>query len=87
MEYFDRIIISHCLEHIINPENFLFEMMSKLKKDGILSISLPTDPGILFGWEAPPSLPATYIINPEGKLLHTLIGPQTQESLEAYITN
>ena len=23
-EYFDRIIISHCLEHIINPENFLF---------------------------------------------------------------
>ena len=47
-EYFDRIIISHCLEHIVNPENFLFEMMSKLKKDGILSISLPADPGVLF---------------------------------------
>ena len=47
-EYFDRIIISHCLEHIINPEIFLFEMMSKKKKGGILSISLPTDPGLLF---------------------------------------
>ena len=47
-EYFDRIIISHCLEHILNPESFLFEMMSKLKKGGILSISLPTDPGLLF---------------------------------------
>ena len=47
-EYFDRIIISQCLEHIINPEEFLFEMMSKLKKGGVLSISLPTDPGVLF---------------------------------------
>ena len=47
-DYFDRIIISHCLEHILNPESFLFEMMSKLKKGGILPISLPTDPGLLF---------------------------------------
>ena len=47
-EYFDRIIISHCLEHIVNPEAFLFEMMEKLKIGGILSISLPTDPGLLF---------------------------------------
>ena len=47
-EYFDRIIISHCLEHIIDPEAFLFEMMEKLKTGGVLSISLPTDPGLLF---------------------------------------
>ena len=46
--HFDRIIISHCLEHIHHPEEFLNEMMNKLKKGGILSISLPTDPGILF---------------------------------------
>ncbi len=45
-EYFDRIIISHCLEHILSPEEFIIEMMSKLKKGGVLSISLPTDPGI-----------------------------------------
>ena len=46
--FFDRIIISHCLEHINNPEKFLFEMMSKLKNGGVLSISLPTDPGLLW---------------------------------------
>ncbi|MDA9104832.1 class I SAM-dependent methyltransferase [Candidatus Pelagibacter ubique] len=45
-ETFDRIIISHCLEHILSPEEFIQEMMSKLKKNGVLSISLPTDPGI-----------------------------------------
>ena len=45
-ETFDRIIISHCLEHILSPEEFIEEMMSKLNKGGVLSISLPTDPGI-----------------------------------------
>ena len=45
---FDRIIISHCLEHINNPEKFLFEMTSKLKEGGVLSISLPMDPGLLW---------------------------------------
>ncbi len=44
--YFDRIIISHCLEHILSPEDFILEMMRKLKKGGVLSISLPADPGI-----------------------------------------
>ena len=47
-ETFDRIIISHCLEHILSPEGFIFEMMRVLKKGGVLSISLPTDPG--FAW-------------------------------------
>ena len=28
---FDRIIISHCLEHILSPEEFIIEMMKKLK--------------------------------------------------------
>lgn len=45
-DVFDRIIISHCLEHILSPEIFLLEMMRVLKKGGILSISLPTDPGL-----------------------------------------
>ena len=46
--YFDRIIISHVLEHIPDPEYFLKDMMSKLKKNGILSIALPCDPGFLW---------------------------------------
>ncbi|MDC0427519.1 class I SAM-dependent methyltransferase [Candidatus Pelagibacter sp.] len=46
--YFDRIIISHVLEHIPNPELFLNDMMRKLKKGGLLSISLPCDPGLLW---------------------------------------
>jgi thiol-disulfide isomerase/thioredoxin len=47
--------------------------------------SLLTNPGLLFGWEAPPSLPTTYILDKKGKLRETLIGPQTQEGLEALI--
>ena len=31
-DYFDRIIISHCLEHITDPERTLKEIHSKLKK-------------------------------------------------------
>ena len=46
--FFDRIIISHCLEHTNEPEKFLFKIMSKLKNSGVLSISLPTDPGLLW---------------------------------------
>ena len=46
--YFDRIVISHVLEHILEPEVFLREMMMKLKKNGILSIALPIDPGLLW---------------------------------------
>ena len=30
----------------MSPEEFLSEMMKKLKKGGVLSISLPTDPGL-----------------------------------------
>ncbi len=46
--FFDRIIIFHCLEHISEPEKFLFEAMNKLRSGGVLSISLPTDPGLLW---------------------------------------
>ena len=50
------------------------ELQSQIIRFGVNVPSILTDPGILFGWEAPPSLPATYIINPEGILIHTLIG-------------
>jgi thiol-disulfide isomerase/thioredoxin len=61
------------------------ELSDQIQRFGVDIPSIINDPGLLFGWESPPSLPATYIINPQGELLHTLIGPQTQESLEKYI--
>ena len=36
-ETFDRIIISHCLEHIPQPESFLLQTFDKLKKNGNFS--------------------------------------------------
>ncbi len=42
------------------------ELQSQIIRFKVNVPSILTDPGILFGWEAPPSLPATYIINPEG---------------------
>jgi ubiquinone/menaquinone biosynthesis C-methylase UbiE len=46
--FFDRIVISHCLEHILEPEKFINEMLRVLKKGGVISIALPCDPGILW---------------------------------------
>jgi phosphatidylethanolamine/phosphatidyl-N-methylethanolamine N-methyltransferase len=44
--YFDRVIISHTLEHILEPEKFVNEVLRVLKKKKILTIALPCDPGI-----------------------------------------
>lgn len=63
------------------------ELSDQIQRFGVNIPSITNDPGLLFGWDSPPSLPATYIINPEGDLLHTLIGPQTQEGLENYIAD
>ena len=61
------------------------ELRDQIERFKVNIPSILNDPGLLFGWENPPSLPATYIINPEGKLVETLIGPQTRDSLEAII--
>ena len=61
------------------------ELENQIIRFGVNVPSILNDPGALFGWESPPSLPATYVLDPEGKLIHTLIGPQTQESLETLI--
>jgi phosphatidylethanolamine/phosphatidyl-N-methylethanolamine N-methyltransferase len=45
---FDRIIISHTLEHILKPESFMNEMLRVLKKGGYISIALPCDNGLLW---------------------------------------
>mgnify|MGYP006091058033 FL=1 len=45
---FDRIIISHTLEHILDPESFIHEMLRVLKPECCISIALPCDNG--FSW-------------------------------------
>lgn len=45
-ETFDRVVMSHTLEHIEGSENFIQEIMKIICPGGILSISLPTDPGL-----------------------------------------
>lgn len=42
---------------------------------------LPQDPAAELGTARPVVLPTTLILNPDGKLVHTLVGPQTLESL------
>ena len=48
---------------------------------GITFELLEQDPGPDLGVERPRVLPTTLLINPEGIVTDTLIGPQTQESL------
>ena len=62
------------------------ELKDQIERFKVNVPSILTDPGLLFGWAAPPSLPATYILTPDGNLIETLIGPQTKESLEEIIS-
>lgn len=43
---FDRLIATHVLEHIYQPHLVLKEWSRVVKKGGVLSILIPTDPGL-----------------------------------------
>ncbi len=43
--------------------------------------TLPDDPALKLGTTRPVVLPTTLIIDPEGRLVETLVGPQTLETL------
>jgi len=45
---FDRVIATHILEHIYQPHLVVKEWARVLKNNGILTVLLPTDPGL--GW-------------------------------------
>jgi SAM-dependent methyltransferase len=44
----DRIICSHVIEHVLDPEKFILYLFRLLKKNGSLCITLPCDPGFLW---------------------------------------
>ena len=52
-----------------------------------LGIRFPTidDPSRLFGIARPDKLPTTLVIDPDDNIVATLVGPQTEESLEKII--
>jgi len=54
-----------------------------------LGIQFPTidDPAALLGIVKPDKLPTTLVIDPDGNIMATLIGPQTEESLAMIIAN
>lgn len=40
--FFDCIILSHVIEHLINGQDIILHLLSKLKKDGIIYIEFPS---------------------------------------------
>tara|TARA_R100000687_G_scaffold73453_1_gene64062 strand:+ start:141 stop:596 length:456 start_codon:yes stop_codon:yes gene_type:complete len=44
---------------------------------------LAEDPGPVLGWKLPVGLPASFVVDPDGKLIETRFGPQTEASLQA----
>lgn len=47
-ESFDRLIATHVLEHLANPVDVLKEWDRVVRQNGVISIVLPCDPGMLW---------------------------------------
>jgi thiol-disulfide isomerase/thioredoxin len=58
------------------------ELASQTQRLGLEFTSLEQDPAAELGVPRPVVLPSTLVLNPEGRLVTTLVGPQTLESLE-----
>nr|WP_206074342.1 TlpA disulfide reductase family protein [Marinobacter fuscus] len=52
---------------------------------GIEFTTLASDPGPQFGWQLPVALPATLVIDPEGRLVEARFGPQSEEDIRTLI--
>lgn len=61
------------------------ELGDKIKRLAIAFPVLAQQPYDALGTSAPRALPATFILDPEGKLMETLYGPQTQNTIEQTI--
>lgn len=56
-------------------------LQQQAKALGIAFELMTTDPAQLGRWPKPQVLPTTQIVDPDGKLVKTLVGPQTLDSL------
>ena len=67
----------------VNYDGAIGEALAEQKNRlGLAFASLEADPSAQLGIPRPIVLPTTLILNPEGQLAATLVGPQTTESLE-----
>ena len=57
------------------------ELNQQLKKFNVKVDSLLSDPSTIYNWTIPENLPVTFIINKNGDLEHTLVGPQTEDEI------
>ena len=57
------------------------ELEEQQKRLGLAFASLPNDPSAQLNIPRPVVLPTTLILDPEGQLVTTLVGPQTKQSL------
>lgn len=54
---------------------------AQAQKMGIRFPVLAADPADRWGWQRPQVLPTTFVLAADGRLIATLVGPQTVESL------
>jgi thiol-disulfide isomerase/thioredoxin len=57
------------------------ELDQQLEKLGVAFRTLETDPAAQLGMARPVVLPTTLVLDPQGQLSETLVGPQTLETL------
>ena len=57
------------------------ELQEQERRLGVGFPTLATDPAAQLDIQRPAALPTTLLVNPEGELADTLVGPQTEESL------
>lgn len=57
------------------------QLADQVTQLGITFSTLSFDPAVLLGKTTPNLLPTTWLINPKGQVVATLIGPQTEVSL------
>ena len=62
-------------------------LIASSQKMGIEFSILTADPSAILFFNRPSALPTTLVFNPDGELHRTLLGPQTEKSLLAAISN
>ncbi|MDZ7782594.1 MAG: TlpA disulfide reductase family protein [Halioglobus sp.] len=58
------------------------ELREQERRLGVAFPTLQTDPAAQLGVRRPAVLPTTLLVTPEGEVAATLVGPQTEESLQ-----